>query len=111
MTVTMPAREVDVADVEAAQLGHPQSAPVEELEHGVVAAVAARVAGVDRSRRRAPRRRRAPGRTGAGRGTVEHGLELAPVEHPRQPGPPPGDGQPPGRVDVDDRRAGADHAK
>ena len=34
-----PPVEVHVADVEAAQLGHPQPAAVEQLEHGVVPAI------------------------------------------------------------------------
>ena len=34
--------EVEVVDVEAAQLGDPHAAPVEELEHGVVTEVAGR---------------------------------------------------------------------
>ena len=83
-TVTVRAREVEVADVEAAQLGHPQPAAVEELEHGVVADGQAwctspprSTVGVDSS---------APAGAGSGPalGAVEHVLELAAVEHPGQ---------------------------
>ena len=66
-TVTSRRREVDVADVEAAQLGHPQPAAVEQLEHGVVPE---------------PDRRRVA--VHPGRRLVEQHVELAVAEDPRQ---------------------------
>ena len=70
VTVTTRRAEVHVADVEAAQLGHPQPAPVEQLEHGVVPAI-------DLGR--------GPG-NGVAAGRLQQLVQLGVAEDPGQPG-------------------------
>ena len=70
--------QIEVVDIETAQLGHPDTARIEELEHRVVAHVAGA-----RLRRCAPLG--AGGRMRSGR-RREEPVELGVPEHPGQPG-------------------------